>query len=273
MNKKPLIDAFGSLVARMHGGRPVTNQFWSQGITTQTFNKSAVVPADTALVFVPGFASVPTLAAPGVLKEAAHAQGWDFIRFYHPQLACAPDRLTYSNMATEAVQVIADAPQPNIVLVASSFGAGLLPKILDEVDEHCPGKVAGVLACNPVGASTLMDLFKRQPGYDEFLAAPHARLKVSSPTLPAPFVMSRAQHDSVDRALDYRLDQPFTGPVHVMIGAQDPLQEKAAPVLNPADAPAMEVRVLPQAGHKFPALSLYNGVTNLAVQLRKAQLI
>ncbi len=280
--KKYLVDKASALRASMSGGE----QFSVRGylgwrnvgdparITTQVFNTQATRrPASTVLLFVPGFASVPTMVDPGVLKQQATHLGWDFARFYHPELVKQPSRLTYSSMLADIETVARALPHQRIILAGSSFGAGMMPHAAQAINHAQPGRVAAMFGWMTVTPKALLDLFEQQPGYLEFLARKTSALIVHSPTMKKPFPMTHNQYESVRRLAETKLE-PFDGPVLYLAGGRDPVGQPRYTfelVAQLTDKPGC-AQVRNDLGHVCPAQTIKAGLAELWRRLPDAPL-
>jgi pimeloyl-ACP methyl ester carboxylesterase len=248
------------------GGQTAEVKLADRAIPTQSFNTAAPGGAKAAIVFLPGFGSVPQLAAPGELGAAARELNLDFVRFTHPDLLSNPARLTYPRMIEDAAAVIQQLPHKKVVLAASSFGAGMMRFVADRVNERQPGKVAGMFGWAPVTTEALTELFAAQSGWAAFANGETNKLQVRSPTMPKPFTMSRAQADSV-LALNGQPTAPFRGVALLYAGTDDPVGRTefsvmAASQINETKPPL--VRIL-DCGHRLPPGKIKRGVTSVVM--------
>lgn len=231
-------------------------------ILTQTFRARADGrPASLVIVANSGFGSIWPVANPGVLGEVAKEHDADLVRFYHPE-TLAPHKLRYDRMVRDVVDVVAaQAEEAKIVLVGASFGAAENMYAADCINAVTPGRVVGQAGWAMVPPTALLNLLKSQKGYKAFELGETDRLKIVSPTLAKPFVMSYEQRVSVSL---YTPDQrgplqPFNGEACFAAGIQDP-------VGHPSYTRAMLEEMYPNqpavvnaslkelnCGHKIPA--------------------
>ncbi len=192
-------------------------------IPTQMFNTAAGKdPTGKAIVFLPGFGSVPQLVSPGALRAAGTTCKADFVRFTHPDLLNNPGRLTYPRMIEDAAAVISSLPHDHVVLAASSFGAGMMRFVADRVNRQMPDKVTGLLGWSAVPPEALRDLFTRQAEYQHFQMGKFDKLEVRPPTLERPFFISQTQATEI-RALCNAQTAPFEGRCLLLCGKDDPV--------------------------------------------------
>lgn len=238
-------------------------QLRDRSVPTQSFNYlGSGYHSDLAIVFIPGFASVPNAAAPGVISDAATDMQADFVRFYHPDLVDNPQRVTYDRMVADASHVVRSLPQRRVLLAGSSFGAGMMPLVASDVNDRQPGKVVGMFGWMSVPPAALLDLFKQQKGWADMQAGSSDQLKVVSPTMPKPFFMNRQQLESVERfaALAGHLHK-FEGKAVFFSGAEDPVgkPQYTNQMLKQMHALAGQHEVL-GVGHKIPPQEIERGL-------------
>lgn len=263
---RPLLKAAIDLYSRRWGGEQITVDTGLQGsgIPTQVFNAQAHKrQSDTVMLFLPGFASLPNRMNPGVLLKTAQELGWDFARFYHPDMILNPQRLNYGNMIHEAAQVASALPQRRIVLAGSSFGAGMMPFVADRVNEEQLGRVSGMFGWSAVTPKALMALFDRQDDEEQarFHAGQSKALEVVTPTLPKPFHVSKQQYDSV---AEYAKDGMLVGvscPSFWITGDADPVgKPQYTRDLHRQMPKACVVMETVEAGHRMKPELIRRGV-------------
>ena len=216
-------------------------------VPTQRFNAAAEKgPVGKAIVFLPGFGSVPQLVSPGALRAAGETCEADFIRFTHPDLLTTPGRVTYSRMIEDAVAVVNSLPHDHVVLAASSFGAGMMRFVADRVNRETPDKVTGLLGWLAVPPEALRDLFTRQAEYHQFQMGRFDKLEVRPPTLERPFFISQALASEI-RALCNAQTTPFEGRCLLLCGKDDPV-----------GAPHYSEELARQISFRPPAVTLYD---------------
>lgn len=219
--------------------------------------------SDTAVVFLPGFDSIPITVSPGVIGAAAANYGADFVRFYHPDLLNDPSKMTYGRLVKDAVAVVESLPHDKVILTGASFGAGMMPLVADKVNADRPGKVAGMFGWCSVPPAALLDLFKRQDGWIDIVAGCSDVLKVVSPTMSKPFFMSQAQLHSVRKAALYADHlKPFEGQAMLYTGEKDPvgLVEYSRLMLQQMKVNPVIVTIFHKHGHKMPPEKIRRGV-------------
>ncbi len=227
-----------------------------EGTPTQVFNahgRKQKGPAPIGIVYVPGFASIPFLKPPGVLGKVAWEQGCDLVRFYHPEMLADPSQLSYSSMINQTADVIKAMPNRQVVIVASSFGAGLVPWAIKQVRQRDPDKIAGVFGWAAMTPKAVWDLINAQPDIDQL--SPTRPLVVNAPTLPRPFTMTYGQYMGLSPYLDLpsncRLEHDDD--VRLLLGDQDPVAgEKQTLKLAEKLMPGEPACVPYKGGHRPP---------------------
>lgn len=220
--KCALVDVFSRVC---FGGQFVRHDLGDRKVTAQVFNVlSKGRSSSTAVVFVPGFNSIPNLQPPGVIGATAGEHGCDFARFYHPDLVSSPARTTYDRLLADAERVISGLPHEKIVLAGSSFGGGMLPLLADSINGKTPGRVAGLFGWMSVPPVALLDLIRRQDHYEDILTGEAATLPVHSPSLSQPLHLTLRQVVSVTAAdILSSVQRPFSGVALLYSGKDDPV--------------------------------------------------
>jgi hypothetical protein len=223
--KASLLKTIVNWRAQQCGGEiKLVERYDGSPILMQTFHAHADrSPSDMVMVANSGFGAIWPGANPGVLGEVAKANGADLVRFYHPE-TLEPHKLRYDRMVRDVVDVVAaQAEEAKIVLVGASFGAAENMYAADCINAVTPGRVVGQAGWAMVPPVALLNLLKSQKGYKAFELGETDRLKIVSPTLAKPFVMSCEQRVSVSL---YTPDQrgplqPFNGAACFAAGIQD----------------------------------------------------
>lgn len=230
-----------------YGGQLGGVRLKDRTVPTQRFNAAAGKDqTGKAIVFLPGFSSIPQLVSPGALRAAGKVCKADFIRFTHPDLLNDPGRVTYSRMIEDAVAVVNSLPHDHVVLAASSFGAGMMRFVADRVNRETPDKVTGLLGWSAVPPEALKDLFTRQAEYYHFQMGKFDKLEVRPPTLERPFFISQAQFSEI-RALCNAQTAPFEGRCLLLCGKDDPV-----------GAPHYSEELARQISFRSPAVTSYD---------------
>lgn len=227
-----------------------------KGTPTQVFNahgRRQQGETSVGIVYVPGFASVPTLQSPGLLGQVARQHGCDFVRFHFPELLDDPSGLSYAGMIRRTTDVVLEMPHRQVVVVASSFGAGLIPWVVKGVQKQYPDKIAGVFGWAAMPPAAVWDLVNAQPGMDDF--SPTNPLVVRAPTLPRPFRMTQSQYYGLVPYLDFppRVKLAADDRVSLLLGTADPVAtEKHTLALARALMPGDSAYTLYKGGHRPP---------------------
>lgn len=245
-------------------------------LLTQTFRARADGrPADLVMIANGGFGAIWPVAGTGFLGQIAREKDVDLVRFYHPE-TLQPHKLRYDRMVRDVVDVAsAQAEEAKIILVGASFGAAENMYAADCINAVTPNRVVGQAGWAMVPPNSLLRLLASQKGYKQFELGYSDQIKIVSPTLAKPFVMSREQHVSVSLYTPENRGplQPFNGAAHFTVGVQDTVghpsyTDAMLEELYP-NQPAVvraSMRVL-NCGHKIPAPDIQHGVRQLMQKL------
>lgn len=241
----------------------------SGDVPTQVFNalgRRQAEAAPVAIVWVPGFASPALAEDPGPLWEVARADGCDLVRFCHPDLLHPRPTQTYAALVQEAATVITNLPNPHVVLAASSFGAGMTPHIVRQVEESMPGRILGVLGWGAALPETLIGLAQQQPGWEAFQRGDAAHVSIQTSLFRQAYTMTRCQFDDLARANTLPPDARIPGPVHFIHGFRD---EIAPPAHSERVGQALSVApqvTLFDGGHHAPPPDVIRGVASALIR-------
>jgi pimeloyl-ACP methyl ester carboxylesterase len=210
------------MTKRSDGPDIPTQLFNASGRRNDHANLAADIAPDIAVVFLPGFATLPLLVPPGVVGAACKAEGVDFVRYNHPHMLTNRAALRFNTMVGESISVCAALPHRHLILAATSFGAGELRFVTEEMEHLQPDRIRGIFSWMSVTPEALVDLFQRQEGWTAFNQPGHkGRLRVDSPSLADPLFLSHAQCQGISLHAHMTSAPYISGPAHFIYGEQD----------------------------------------------------